>query len=458
MRTPNGACGSGSSSSSPTAPPGTWPSLPMSALTADALELGQRVVDHRLRAVAVGDDRPRHPVLGEVVAERADASGRRGRRRSPAPSASMPEVHEAAGRGARRCAGGRRRPRCSRRRARSARRPEGRADVTAEARPPAPRAVYPPAMEFLRPAARVTMSATADCDEQLPAGAGRPPPRCRHHDVAGSEITRTRCTGGGTDGACRRPSVTPADATMSDGDGVTSATAARRITVRRRGRDRLGSKAASSRAPRLGSMRSNRSVEPEPDEADREEHEHVGEPLTSARRGAPPATPVRRARPTPPARAGTHAGRSPWPMRRRSTKPSTSVPRRYAALWPRPRAATLAVSLSNGEPADDHHRGADERAAAGDDRRGAAVAERVRRAREEQERAVGEQPDPERRERGGEEVGSWRLLPTASTRIAGNASATNAALTGSSRSRHAVEPPPDPIGERRACRRRRRRR
>ena len=49
-----------SSSSSPTAPPGTRPSLPIERVHRRALELGQRIVDHRLRAVAVGDDRPRH--------------------------------------------------------------------------------------------------------------------------------------------------------------------------------------------------------------------------------------------------------------------------------------------------------------------------------------------------------------------------------------------------------------
>ena len=37
-------------------------------------------------------------------------------------------------------------------------------------------------------------------------------------------------------------------------------------------------------------------------------------------------------------------------MRRRSTNPSTSVPTRYAALCPRPSAATLAVSLSKVSP------------------------------------------------------------------------------------------------------------
>ena len=44
----------------------------MSALTAGALVLAQRIVDHRLRAVAVGDHRARHLGLFERVTERAD--------------------------------------------------------------------------------------------------------------------------------------------------------------------------------------------------------------------------------------------------------------------------------------------------------------------------------------------------------------------------------------------------
>ena len=106
------------------------------------------------------------------------------------------------------------------------------------------------------------------------------------------------------------------------------------------------------------------------------------------------------------------------------------------------------MSLSKVSPPTTITRRADERAGAGDDRRGAAVAERVGRAREEQERAVGEEPDPEGGERGREEVG---IVAAVAHREHAHRRQRERDERGAHRQQqpgHAVEPPPEPIGER----------
>ncbi len=69
----------------------------------------------------------------------------------------------------------------------------GARSVLADARPPAPNAVYPAAIELLRPAVRVIMSATADCVKSC-WRLGSSPDCTSPHDVAGNEMTSTRRT------------------------------------------------------------------------------------------------------------------------------------------------------------------------------------------------------------------------------------------------------------------------
>ena len=134
----------------------------------------------------------------------------------------------------------------------------GASGVTAEARPPAPSAVYPPAIELLRPAARVTMSAMADSANSAPqvgvvTGLHVAPRRRRqrdHQDPLHRPIRRLRrrsavCThlrrnleGEGRDHAERDDRRGAADHGSTARSGST------------------GSNAASSRGPRLGRMRS----------------------------------------------------------------------------------------------------------------------------------------------------------------------------------------------------------
>ena len=127
---------------------------------------------------------------------------------------------------------------------------------------------------------------------------------------------------------------------------------------------------------------------------------------------------------------------------------STNVPTRYATLWPIPRAATLAVSSTEGQTTDDHHRGADQRAPAGDERRRTAVTERVEAAREEEEPAVDEQADTERRERGGEELGIVATVPERDHLHRRQRERDERRRHRQQEARHPVESPTDPIGER----------
>ena len=188
------------------------------------------------------------------------------------------------------------------------------------------------------------------------------------HDVAGSEITSTRCTRASPlaarTGVVRRACATPSDASWltdghdgGDGDAI----------------DRAG---GSRFDGEVGIDRFERGLQPSTP---------LGQDAEEERRRAPtPTSPMaastrmsatrslgrdelldqpgeaaehdrRRQR-----RAGTRAGRSRDRCRRRSTKPSTTrADRGTPTLWPRPSAATLAVSLLEREPADDHDRGAD---------------------------------------------------------------------------------------------------
>ena len=125
------------------------------------------------------------------------------------------------------------------------------------------------------------------------------------------------------------------------------------------------------------------------------------------------------------------------------------MPRKYAALCPRPSAATLAVSLSNVSPPTII-------TPAPTSALTPAMIAGVRlspsaydRAREEQERAVGEEADPERRERGGEEVGVVAAVADREHAHRRERERDVRRADREQQARHAVEPPPQSAGERR---------
>ena len=126
-------------------------------------------------------------------------------------------------------------------------------------------------------------------------------------------------------------------------------------------------------------------------------------------------------------------GKNPCPTRLRNTAPSANVPTRYAALCPSPSAATFAVSLSNVRPPTTI-------TAAPTTALDPAMIAGVRlspsaydaRAKKRNVPYVNS-PTPSDASTAANRSASPRLLPTASTRMAGSASATYAALTGSNR-------------------------
>ena len=238
------------------------------------------------------------------------------------------------------------------------------------------------------PAARVTMSATADCGEQLlqvgvvarldvgprrrRAARSPAPAAPRVGGLRRAPLRRRR------DAGCRRSGRRPAPTSATRGARGSRFDREVGVDGLERG---LEARAALGQHPQQQAGRG-----PSPTRPMAAEHQDVGEPplgptRCSTSHASPPSA-------TDAASEGRNAcGKKPWPTRRRSTKPSTSVPSEVRRAVAEAERRDLGGVALEREPADDHHRGADERARAGDDRR-ACGCRRARTSRAAKKRNV----------------------------------------------------------------------
>ena len=216
----------------------------------------------------------------------------------------------------------------------------------------------PPAMELLRPAVRVIMSATADCVNSC-WRLGSSPDCTSPHAVAGKRDEQ--------DALHRRRSapvrLREPRARRAATSSATAIAAARRAAHGSTARSgSIGSNACSSRSPRLGQHAQEQQVHGRG-------RPHRWRPARGCRRALPlGSTRSSTSHARPPsaadaASAGRNAcGKNPCPTRLRNTVPNAERAQEVCRAVPESERRDLRGVVLEREAADDHHRGADERA------------------------------------------------------------------------------------------------